>query len=274
MVRPRTWQVGLCGHHRAWCPESQALNRFSYVLGNPLRYTDPSGHGACSGDDYDPACEDDFPEQHDFTEYQWTAIQHWAVIFGLPVEFVAAVVAAEVKYDTDWYDDGMDFLIGATAYVGTQPWYRVGIYGPLADAALEASQGGIPVIGLSFGPGIGQVHADTAMQAEAHFGEAFADTPSTASERHLQLVCDFDNIKYVSAVLRMYSDQRPASRTPTGQMTVDEMGAVYANYHSDVRGAFGEERLYASGAPPTDKGQYFVDELRPFVWYFRILLAQ
>jgi hypothetical protein len=38
----------------------QSFNRYSYTTGNPLKHTDPSGHGACSGDDYDPACTEDF----------------------------------------------------------------------------------------------------------------------------------------------------------------------------------------------------------------------
>jgi hypothetical protein len=29
--------------------DAQALNRFSYVLGNPLKYIDPSGHATCGG---------------------------------------------------------------------------------------------------------------------------------------------------------------------------------------------------------------------------------
>jgi RHS repeat-associated protein len=31
--------------------DSQALNRYMYVLGNPLKYSDPSGHAACAADD-------------------------------------------------------------------------------------------------------------------------------------------------------------------------------------------------------------------------------
>ena len=35
---------------------SQAWDRYSYTNNNPVKYTDPSGHGAYCGDDYDPGC--------------------------------------------------------------------------------------------------------------------------------------------------------------------------------------------------------------------------
>jgi RHS repeat-associated protein len=54
----------------------QALNRYAYVYNNPLGYTDPSGHGACSGDDYDIGCSEDFPEQYEFTDEQWQALEY------------------------------------------------------------------------------------------------------------------------------------------------------------------------------------------------------
>jgi len=34
------------------------FNRYGYARYNPLKYTDPSGHGAYCGDDYDPGCLD------------------------------------------------------------------------------------------------------------------------------------------------------------------------------------------------------------------------
>jgi hypothetical protein len=34
----------------------QGWDRYAYTLNNPLKYTDPSGHGAYCGDDYDPGC--------------------------------------------------------------------------------------------------------------------------------------------------------------------------------------------------------------------------
>ncbi len=37
----------------------KAFDRYAYVLNNPLRYTDPSGHGACDGSITVPECEDE-----------------------------------------------------------------------------------------------------------------------------------------------------------------------------------------------------------------------
>ncbi len=57
-------------------------------------------------------------------------------------------------------------------------------------------------------------------------------------------------------------------------MTVGEMGAVFANYHEDVRTAFGGESEYAAGYPPTSSGKLWSDQLRPFVWYYRVWLGK
>jgi RHS repeat-associated protein len=38
---------------------SQAWDRYAYTNNNPVKFTDPSGHGAYCGDDYDPGCLND-----------------------------------------------------------------------------------------------------------------------------------------------------------------------------------------------------------------------
>ncbi|MCP4529082.1 MAG: hypothetical protein GY833_24700, partial [Aestuariibacter sp.] len=45
----------------------QSLNRFSYVVGNPLKYRDPTGHYYC-GDIYDPACLETDDEKMAFSK--------------------------------------------------------------------------------------------------------------------------------------------------------------------------------------------------------------
>jgi RHS repeat-associated protein len=95
--------------------EAGDYNLYRYVENNPLRFVDPTGHAQYGGDDYDEGDEfyerdelrpDEFPE---FSDEQWAAIEYWAESFGLPVEFLAAVIAAEIVWDTDWYDKPIDF---------------------------------------------------------------------------------------------------------------------------------------------------------------------
>ena len=256
----------------------QEFNRYAYVEANPLRFVDPTGHAKYGGDDYDPGDESYQPDELPPDEYptfsyeQWAAIEYWAEYFGLPVEFLAAVLAAEMVWDTDWYDAPIDF--------GVQ---HIAQFGMLADGGypfrwcddfLERSQSGLPVIGLSFGLGKGQVHADTAMEAEAHFGEGFPLQPSSASMRHLMLIDDETNTMYVAATLRMYADRRPGSLDVAGEMSVGQMGAVFANFHADVRSVFQSEAAYERGNPPRTYGMHFFHQLVPFVSHYRRIVGQ
>jgi RHS repeat-associated protein len=45
---------------------TQAFDRYAYANNSPTRYTDPSGHGAYCGDDYDPGClsDDEMPKYY------------------------------------------------------------------------------------------------------------------------------------------------------------------------------------------------------------------
>ncbi len=255
----------------------QSLNRYAYTLNNPLRYIDPSGHRECIDDECNWGLSPNtdrvvplkgIPQHYRFSEKQWSGITTWGQHFGLPIEFVTGVLAAEVLYDTDWYDSIIDPAIWLAGKWGSIPIIGIG-----AARALERSQDGIALLGgRSFGPGIGQIHAATAIQAEAYWGDDFPAIPRSASERHVMLVENDTNIMYASAILRMYADQRVGSLDVNGQMTEAEMGAVFTRYHEDPGSAFGGATRYANGGVP--QHSVYVDQLSPLIWYYRYQLGQ
>ncbi|MCP4529086.1 MAG: RHS repeat-associated core domain-containing protein [Aestuariibacter sp.] len=77
----------------------QSLNRFSYVVGNPLKFKDPTGHYYC-GDQYDPACFENTDEKVAFDNM---TIQ----TFNLPsyspeeLDMAARIVSKEVGVE-EW----------------------------------------------------------------------------------------------------------------------------------------------------------------------------
>ena len=68
-----------------------AWDRYAYTLDNPLRYSDPSGHGAYCGDDYDPGCLNDEEKYH----YRLATKQ--------PLKFERSPVAAEDLEGVQWF---------------------------------------------------------------------------------------------------------------------------------------------------------------------------
>jgi RHS repeat-associated protein len=101
-------------------PESpQSFNRYMFVLGNSLRYTDPSGHGACSGDDYDPACEGDDPLYELYT------------VLGLEGTMDFSIFRANMEVLAELYKAFEDFPIAGIRVEGT----LIGLLG--VDANLD-----------------------------------------------------------------------------------------------------------------------------------------
>lgn len=126
--------------------DPQSLNRYAYAGGNPLRFSDPSGHMKLCG----AACEDEYkwsptprkvggsssagPVNYGgggggrsyfgggnritgtasiygpLTRTQWEVSNRAAKVFGLPPELVAGTVAVEITDDTDWYDAHLDLF--------------------------------------------------------------------------------------------------------------------------------------------------------------------
>ncbi len=61
-----------------------AWDRYAYTLNNPVKYTDPSGHGAYCGDDYDPACLS--PQERNFwaeATNDWKTAQEYIDLINL-----------------------------------------------------------------------------------------------------------------------------------------------------------------------------------------------
>jgi RHS repeat-associated protein len=77
--------------------DPQSFNRYSYAIGNPLRHTDPSGHGACGGDDYDPACEEDIPP------IIWYI--YWEMLTNADSEMIELLLSwNESSFSSSWRD--------------------------------------------------------------------------------------------------------------------------------------------------------------------------
>jgi RHS repeat-associated protein len=118
-------------------------NGFDYASGNPVRFTDPSGFCTFGEPDYHECMQlasllaraYDQPREgsppgtlllqfldmsYEELQDQWAQldpvhsqerydiIEQEATRFGLPAEFIAAVIAAEVEYDTDWINTVYD----------------------------------------------------------------------------------------------------------------------------------------------------------------------
>jgi hypothetical protein len=59
----------------------QGLNRYSYVLNNPVNASDPTGHKACDGENSDESCQgvttDDLKNVISF-EFDWNVVGNWS----------------------------------------------------------------------------------------------------------------------------------------------------------------------------------------------------
>ncbi len=87
---------------------SQAYNRYMYVLGNPLGRTDPSGHGACGG-----KSGDDFWQCRWFTAHGYTYYQGRGWSLGGDAQFEDPGIANDVAKEVGVEFAGSD-LMGVT----------------------------------------------------------------------------------------------------------------------------------------------------------------
>jgi hypothetical protein len=220
----------------------QALNRYAYVYNNPVRYADPGGHMIDCGWGGGGCESQPPPPPHPLSEEIWLYAQQAAEEFGLPPEFVAAVLWAEQRYDYRWEDAIEDSLARAgLLLVEAQELSQQSLWARLPGGDFGSGDsywqgwvilGVIEVFDSSLG--VGQVKLSTARRVaeyasyELGLGETYAAALSTRA-----LVSRLEdpgwNTRYVAGYLRRLADIRG-----TEEFTIQEMQILYGAYRTPL----------------------------------------
>jgi len=212
----------------------QSLNRYSYVLSNPVKFLDPAGHvaecsvagGGCEGPEYQPI----------LTSGDLYHVKLFAEQYGLPWQVVAGVLEAELTLDTGLFD------YYATAAVAICPFCMT----LLGD-----------IIGRDIGPGLGSIHTSTATSVSEYFAEDYGERSDVQLGLHDRpewqvawiLTHDSYNIQTEAAYVRQFADYRFGAD--------DEPLQVDHSYLGDwaITDAVAMWHGYRYGAPGVSPGQ-------------------
>jgi len=157
----------------------------------------------------------------------WLYARQAATEFGLPPEFVAAVLWAQQKYDYSWYQDAVEDALARTALVLIEaqelnlrlgwPSQDAGWQGWLILAVIER---------LDLSLGVGQLRLSTARGVAEEF---YGISPST-HELVGQLENPEWNVRYMAGYLRQLANERG-----TEEFTIAEMQILYGAYREGTR---------------------------------------
>jgi len=245
----------------------QSLNRYSYVYSNPCRYVDPSGNclpEECPGTAANPELYDGYP----LSPQQIAFLRLWARKFGLPFEFLAAVLWTQQKYDYDWRDAVEDFLVKGALFQnefhsGRTPLIPAPPMPPDTGPALILTAAS--AFDLSLGPA--QVRISRASKMEQEFVPRGLLPPSASTwEVIAKLETDRGNIGYMAAYLRDLTDVRTGHEGPhlTDLTTVD-MQIIYGAYRAGIPQGYGSREAYRSASKAGSLGTLLShDALRVF----------
>ena len=224
----------------------QSLNRYSYVLGNPLKYTDPSGHWSCS-DAYDPGCAENAEELAAY--YQATG--QWSVLWSEHPSPPTGPVY--------WYKDN---LLGGTlvrkykdaivqveqergipsGYLGAIVWHEGSSVHQIPDAVAAR-------LGRDTTIGIVQMLPSTAQFLEQ---EGYISTSKNRDERVKRLLDPQQGVEYAGAYLEYLYDW-VSQRSPQGTPEQAKWDLAVVGYNvgtgalEQYPGVYGFGRLGPSG---------------------------
>jgi len=229
---------------------------WNYGYGNPVKYTDPTGHSV----------------QDPLTATQWSLAKQEAIRFGIPKELVAGTLAAEIVYDEDFINTIYDvstavvggiadlafmfrdrttrnlcyqLLEGFHEYFGLAPWLE--------------NKG----IGYGSAPGIANMHAGAAVRTEEYINSIYPDQglmPDLGLDNHpgvrLQtLLTDEGGIRYAAGYLRQYADLRKGTtKDHTNDLSDIDMIIIYTVYRCSIEGCYGDLQGFQTAQVPAADG--------------------
>ena len=216
----------------------QSLNRFAYVVNNPLGLVDPSGHayergaggggGICgpySGCNVSTPVESDCRLNTCQGSQVASTITYYAGIYGIPEDLLAGTLIVEAIDDQSYLGEAADFVnsIGLSFY--RYPGHFMSLPRPaIHSSPLVQFAGGVILQSVDIverwhgSPGIGaqNIHIDTVRWTDQYFAETYPDTtmvqlvaPGKTMPAVLETLFSTDgNIRYAAAHLRLLADLR------------------------------------------------------------------
>ena len=170
-------------------------------------------------------------------------VKRYAARYGLPWQVVAGLLQSEIALDTSWMDTVENALLFSLYVNARSP------IGPrwVSWLALE----GVLRVRPNPGPGVGNVHVETARRVSAYYAVFYAQYPELQLGLHgrstadvaFELIFDERNIQVVTAYVRMLADYRfGAERQPLlqshadlSQWTLEDALALWHGYRYGVQ---------------------------------------